>query len=87
MTVFAGVFKPAVGDACESDNFEGVAGVVFEFFTDFGPFGLRQDAAVEPLLFVFQSAGRHAGLGGGLMLRMAAMICPNTSPLTATSAS
>ena len=34
-------------------DFDGSASAVFEFFVSLGPFGQRQDATIEPLLFGF----------------------------------
>ena len=87
LTVFTDVCNSEGGVGDEVTDFDGSASTFFELFGDFGPFGWRQDAAVEPLLFGFLLLSRHAGLGGGLMLRMAVRICPNSGPLTATSAS
>ena len=53
VAVFVRIFKSdgSVGEGI--DDFEGSASAVFEFVVDFGPFGLRQDAAVKPLCSVF----------------------------------
>ena len=50
---FASIFKADgwTGDA--RGRFEGFACAFFEGFVDFGPFGLSQDAAIEPLLLSF----------------------------------
>jgi hypothetical protein len=51
--VFGGVFNSGDGVGYKMTGFDGYSGVVPELFSDFGPFGRRQDAAVEPLLFGF----------------------------------
>ena len=50
---FGGVFNSGDGVGYEITGFDGYSGVVPELLSDFGPFGLRQDASVEPCLFSF----------------------------------
>ena len=87
LTDFTVVFKPGVSCVSWNGGFAVLAGVLAKLSGDLYLFGRVQDTVVEPHLSRFRCAGRHAGLGGGLMLRMAVMICPNSAPLTATSAS
>jgi len=44
-------------------DFESSAWALPDRFTDFGLFGLRQDADGGPLLFGFPGCGRHAAPG------------------------
>ena len=77
------VFDSDGGVGYKIIDFEGSASAFCELFVDFGPFGQRQDAAIEPLLSWFRCLGCHAGLGGGLRARMAARIWSKTLPDTA----
>ena len=53
MAVFVGVFNSEGGVGDEVTDFDGPASAFFDPFVDFGPFGMRQDAAVKPLLCGF----------------------------------
>ena len=87
MTVLVGVFNSDGVVECYLIDFEGVATALPALFVETGPFGPRQVATIEPLLSQFRRDDRHAGLGGGLMLRMVARIWPKMLRGTATSAS
>jgi len=84
---FAVVFKPGVSRACCGGSVAVLAGVLAKISGDLYPFERVQDTVVEPHLYRFRCAGRHAGLGGGLRARMASRICPKMLRGTATSAS
>ena len=53
LRVFAGVFKVVIGVAYKNRDFEAIAGVLYKLSTGFGPFGLRQDIAIEPFYLGF----------------------------------
>lgn len=48
-----GVFNCDDGVGCKITDFEVSAGVLSGLFVCFGPWGLYEDAAIEPLLYGF----------------------------------